>query len=133
MTTEEILAVCDAKAEGWLPILEDYVTTYRASHPTFWQGLQSHSVIPQDGEEERPDIGTKTPPGRADAPWPPALRTALLPFAAQVDEYVGPLGLGYFVTLRVVIAGETWQRTQQLGPETWWAKPWAAVPRGTPP
>lgn len=127
MTRDEILAECDAKATEWLPILDEYTRAHLATEGKFWQGLTSHTVTPADGEEERPDIGAQHPHDQA-AEWPPALRTALLPFAATVDVYDGPRGKGYTVTLEVMIEGEPWRRTENHGPETWLARPWAAAP-----
>ncbi len=129
MTKDEILAECDAKAAEWLPLLESYVEGHLATHGRYWQGLKSHTVTPADGEEERPDVGAKHPHDQA-AEWPPALRNALLPFAATVDVYGEGTGVGYTVTLAVVIEGEEWTRVENEGPLGWLARPWAALDHG---
>jgi hypothetical protein len=127
MTTPEILEACDEKASTWLPILEEWAVTQLAAHGAYWQGLKTHTVTPADGEEERPDVDTKHPTDQSE-PWPPHLRNELLPFAAVVDVYDGPPGLGYTVTLEVVIEGQPWRRTESYGPESWREQPWAEVP-----
>jgi len=125
---DEILAQIDAKMNGLLPAMEAQQRTFAAQHNNrFWQGLRSHSVAPADGDEKRPDIGTRAPTDQTE-PYPPVLRNANLPCAMQVDVYDGPSGIGYTATLTVVIEGQEWQRVANEGPETHRVRPWFAVP-----
>lgn len=42
-----------------------------------------------------------------------------------VHEYEGPLGVGWQLEARVVLAGRSWLRVIHSGPETWRARAWA--------
>ena len=44
---------------------------------------------------------------------------------ANVHEYVGRLGVGWIMRLRLTRDGKTWRRDIQVGPETWREVAWA--------
>lgn len=127
-TPQQIKDQVDAKAAQWLPALQNKADTYAANHQgRYWQGLRTHTVTPADGTETVPDVGTRTPSDQPD-PYPIGLRNVALPMALQVDVYDGPQGVGYTATLTVTISGQDYQRVAQVGPETWRARAWFAVP-----
>jgi len=130
---EEILAQCDAKLGGILTALQHQQDTYARNHQNrYWQGLRSASVTPADGEEKKPDIGTRAPADQPE-PYPAAIRNANLPFALQVDVYDGPMGQGWTTTVTVGVEGQDFYRVDNEGPESYRVRPWAPVPpRGLP-
>lgn len=42
-----------------------------------------------------------------------------------VHEYEGPLGVGWQLEARVILAGRSWLRVIHSGPETWRQRSWA--------
>lgn len=122
-TRAQIHAAVDAKlADAW-GVIQTRQEAYYAVNGRYWQGLRTHAAVPIDGAEATPDIGTRTPRDQG-SPWPLAIRTASLPMALQVHCYDGPAGQGYQAIVTVQIAGRTWMRSAQVGPETWRQHGW---------
>lgn len=99
--------------------------TYKVQHGGYWQGLQSHAVIPQDGNAAAPNKASHPTDQRetwadVDVPLP-----ASMEIAVAVDVYAGPAGHGYSIRGAVEIAGERWVRIEHVaGPETWRGQDW---------
>lgn len=117
-------AVDDKLASLW-SAFQNKQTTYAANHGgRFWQGLRTHTVNPSDGDTALPNIGTTCPTDQQGDPWPVAIRNTPLEMSLQSDVYDGPLGTGYVATVYITLAGNTWTRAAQVGPETWRAYGW---------
>ena len=84
------------------------------------QILGTHDVVPADGATAptRPAIVSEW--AEIGATLPPDLEVQL-----AVHEYEGPLGVGWQLEARVVLAGRSWLRVIHSGPETWRARAWA--------
>ncbi len=125
-TPAQIRDAVDAKLATLWQAVQNKEDAYFQAHGRYWQGRRTHTVTPADGVETLPNIGTGTPTDQPD-PWPLALRNSPLPMALQIDVYESPQGHGYAATVTVRIAGQDYQRTAQVGPETWREKPWHQV------
>lgn len=120
-------AVDDKLAALWTAI-QNKEANYAANHGgKFWQGLRTMSFTPADGATALPDIGTTCPSDQQGQPWPSAILTTPMEMALQIDCYSGPSGDGYQATVWVTIAGNTWTRTAQVGPEAWRNSNWQQV------
>ena len=83
----------------------------------FWQGLETHSKPPADGQLAPADkLETEAAPG--EGTWAEEnVIPASAPFSVKLDEYDGPRGAGYVATFRVEVAGEFYQKRMNHGPE----------------
>jgi hypothetical protein len=63
--------------------------------------------------------------------WRHLIQTAFdslpLPARLKIDCYNGPAGLGWVAVLQVLYQGVVYQRSKQVGPETWRTEAWHAV------
>lgn len=117
-------AVDDRLSQLWTAI-QNKEANYAANHGgKFWQGLRTMSFTPADGATALPDIGQTCPTDQPGQPWPNAILTTAMEMALQIDVYDGPAGQGYQATVWVTIAGNTWTRTAQVGPEDWRTQGW---------
>lgn len=96
---------------------------YRAMNGRFWQGPRTHQQPPADGLATAPDTSAAVNGSESwqafGAPLPATIECAF-----HVSTYAGPQGDGYIVTATVVVNGETWQRTANVGPESHRASGW---------
>lgn len=115
----------DAKLATLWTAIQNRQDTFFATNGRYWEGRRTHSITPADGTETLPDIGTSSNTG--STAWPVAIRNTALPMSIQVDAYDGPAGKGYVATIVAAIAGKTWQRSAQVGPETWRQQGWAEM------
>lgn len=103
---------------------------YRANKGQYWQGLLTHTNIPNhlsggfaDAIADRLNIN----PTDQFENWKnvfPEWDGVALPAALQVDVYDGPSGKGWTITVWVKFNGTIYTRTVNVGPENWRAKPW---------
>jgi hypothetical protein len=121
-TAQEIRDAIDSRMAGLLPQIAARQALYRAGRGRYWQGLETHAGVPEDGAQAAPDRLTAHPTdqpedwaGGAMGPLP-----ATLPMTLAVDVYDGPRGQGYVVRAQVRIAGQLWRRTfaPAVGAET---------------
>ena len=52
-----------------------------------------------------------------------------LPARLRIDVYDGPLGQGWAATLQVLYSGTVYERTANVGPETWRTSTWHVADR----
>jgi hypothetical protein len=109
---------------------------YLAAHGHYWQGIESHGTLPDDGVSKAPDL-TKKPTDQLDR-WLDFFSgyslPATWPISVRIDVYDGPQGKGWVVVLRFTKNGQTWQRSWNFGPETFREQAWTDVtPAGTTP
>lgn len=127
LTRQQVQDAVDAKLATLWAAIQTKQDAYAAAHGgRYWQGLKTHTVTPADGTETTPDVGTRVPTDQPSV-WPSALRNTAMPMAIQIDVYDGVLGPGYTATVFVTVAGTTYSRTANSGPETWRTQPWAQV------
>jgi hypothetical protein len=133
------LASARAKVDTWLtnnfPLVISKQNTYLANNGRYWQGLLSctgTNAIPNfttaaDGDAVQDNMASK-PYYEAEiiADIFPTLVGVSLPAAFQCDQYVGPLGVGYVVTVWVRFNGAIFTRSHNVGPETWREAAWVA-------
>lgn len=125
----------EAKADK---ILADVGVSLAAMQPDFlatrtryWQGICTHPTLPKDGNKTAPDKSRK--PHYQDEDWNAVSVTlpATMEIAVTVNTYQTPRdGWGYECVGSLEIAGQVWQRTINVGPETWREHKWQDV---TPP
>lgn len=130
MTLQQIKDAADAKLATLWTAVQNKEAAYFAANNRYWQGLLTHSVIPAEGAEVLPNIGTASPSYQND-PYPSALRNVALPFALEIHQYVCPDGTkGYQAFIYVYVLGDLWTRSAQVGPETFRGYGWTKVTAG---
>lgn len=131
MTPQETRAKVDVQIDAVLPTITAKANSFFGANNRYWQALRTHSVPPLDGVDESPDIGLKAPTDQGDG-WPIALRNRQYPMAITIHVYDGPAGKGWVAVVTVRVTGAAgpveWQRTIQVGPESWWQHDWQLVP-----
>jgi hypothetical protein len=121
-----VLAQCDAEyTEETRALLVERQAQFLAANGRCWQGLMTHTVVPADGNEVRPDVGDGKPPDES-LPWPAVLGGTPRVQAYECHKYDGPQGVGYLIVRHVEINGEHWHTVEDLGPEGG-SSPWAVV------
>lgn len=133
------LATARATVDTWLtnnfPTVISKQNMYYASHGRYWQGLLTCSGSPTNA----PNFTTATnasviQDNLNSAPYYEAESIATifpgfvgigLPCAFLCDQYQGPLGDGYVVTVYVLFNGTVYTRSHNTGPETWRESAWA--------
>lgn len=125
-TPAQIRTQVDNKlAQLWASI-QTKQDNYLATHGTYWQGLKTHTVYPADGNTSIPNVGSNSPSYQND-PWPNAILIQSLPMAIEIHQYIGPNGRGYVGFVYVTIAGNTFYRSQDSGPEPWRTQGWTQL------
>ncbi len=126
MTLSQIRNAVDAKLVAVWPSVVAHQAAYFAAHGRYWQGLASTSILPQDGVETAPDRLNDAPAYQGFA-WAQAFPSlpATLPMCIWIDQYVTPeLVCGYEAHVAVRVLGVRYERSQNVGPETWRTTPW---------
>jgi hypothetical protein len=100
---------------------------YLANHGTYWQGIITHTILPDDGATTAPDLNTR--PTDQQERWNDVfvvdnLLPATWPCSITVDIYNGSLGKGWTLTVKATKDGNTYSRTWNVGPETHRAIEW---------
>src|SRR5512137_1396581 len=84
---------------------------YLAAHGHYWQGIESHGTLPDDGVATAPVL-TKRPTDQLDR-WLDFFAGYSLPstwpIAVRIDVYDGPQGKGWVVVVRFTKTGKTYQ------------------------
>lgn len=125
------LAQIRTDVDSWLtahwPAFQAKQATFFGNRGRYWQGLVTHSAPPADGGLTAPDQAAAKPyyevASWADQSW----LDPTMEFALACDAYDGPLGQGYVAHCYVTVAGTTYHRAQNVGPETWRTQGWAPV------
>lgn len=107
--------------------LQTFQTNYFQANGKYAQFLKTHSVIPSEGDAALPDVGTATPVGTATR-YPSNWIDTAMEWQLEIHEYRTPDGqAGYVAFARVTINSRTWERSAQVGPESWRQHGWADV------
>jgi hypothetical protein len=127
-----------AKVDTWLtnnfPLVISKQATYLAAHGRYWQGLLTVSgtnAIPNftagaDGDAIADNLASK-PYYEAESISDifPTFVGVALPCAFLCDQYDGPLGRGYVVTVFLRFNSVIYVRSHNTGPESWRESAWA--------
>lgn len=117
----------DAKLAALWAAIQAHEDAFFLANGRYKQLLISHTITPADGVEVLPDIGTRKP-GYEISGYPAAIKNVALPMALEIHQYQTPDGqVGYQAFVRVVVAGRIWQRSMQVGTETWRTHGWQDV------
>lgn len=139
------LASARLKVDTWLtnqwPTITARQDTYLAGHGRYWQGLLTctgTNTIPNftaasDGDNVQGNLESK-PHYEAEsiADIFPELVGMNLPAAFLCDQYVGPFGAGYTITVWVRFNGVIYTRSKTVGAEKWRDSDWAVWNPGMP-
>ena len=108
---------------------------YRANRGQYWQGLPTHLTCPA---HENSTDGSKLGDNLAAHPtdlfedWLavfPEWASELIPACVRIDIYDGPSGAGWALTLEMTHTGTLYRRVLNVGPESYRAMPWGALPQ----
>lgn len=122
------LAAIDAEVDGWLPRLTLYQNNYAGQNGHNYQMLWSHLSAPSAPSAPNnllahPDDQSTT----GQDFWVTATMPATPTYRVRIDTYSGPTGAGYVTVLETVVAGESWLRFINNGPELWRESAWFVV------
>lgn len=94
---------------------------------SYFQGLRTHSKIPENGVAAMPDNWFVTPEDLFYR-WQDIKIMAVgeLPWALQIDVYDGPTGKGFIAKFLIGLNGIIYARDLNEGPEVWREQPWHA-------
>lgn len=133
MSESPIPAVVDETIVIFLEWLIDRQVEYRDLTGRYAQMYPSHSIPPADGVGAYPD-GWYTHPTDQDFSWDSfnAIRYEPMPVSIRIDTYNGPEGLGFVACFDLSVAGDTWSRCVNYGPEASRAHGWQLVAEPAP-
>lgn len=129
-------AKADGQLEALLPQLQADEAAYFGAHGVHWQGLATHSAVPENGADVLPDVGDLVPHDQP-APWPTTYLQTPRTIAVTVDVYESPAGHGYVLTATCqttppqvpVEAAHVFSRATATGPDAAaLTHDWEAVP-----
>jgi hypothetical protein len=137
-TLAQVRDAVDTWLAGKWPTVQARQTTYFGNHGRYWQGLVTHLPVPAhtssvDGSTAPNRLALK--PTDIAQSWLdvlPEWLTELMPAAVWIDAYDGPDGKGYVASVKATHNGNTWMRSQNVGPETWRTIGWHQVVPGLP-
>ena len=131
------LAQVRDRADTWLaarwPIVRDRQIAYQAANGRNFQGLVTHTNLPAHLTAAFADaIGNLLANHPTDSPhnWIallPEIAGIAIPAAIVIDNYGGPEGQGFVVTVWCMYNGTIYSRSQNYGPETWRTVAWHVV------
>lgn len=132
------LATVRNKIDTWLtarwPTLVGWQNSYFGTNGKYFQGKWTHTnTIEQTDALAGDALADLLDDKPTDQPqsWRDLVGTALnaLPFPARlrIDVYDGPEGKGWAATLQVLYQGAVYERSQNVGPETWRTVAWHSV------
>lgn len=133
-TLNQMRTAVDTWLAGKWPVVVARQETYASNHGgRYWQGLRTHNVDPAytnstDGSRVADRFGQA--PSDQLASWLDVLPewvAELLPVCIWIDVYDGPQGTGWVAGIQATHNGNTYRRTQNVGPETWRTQGWHQV------
>lgn len=123
----------DAQLVTLWPAVQAAQAAYFAAHRRFWQGRRTHladliySAL-VDGSVAGDQLdGHPTDQNETWLDLFPSLAGLSLKAVLRMDVYESPVGHGYQATLRVLYNGVIYERSQNVGPETFRTAAWHIV------
>jgi len=117
-TPPEIKSEADAYRAEISSQIQAFQHDYFINNRRYWQGLETTSKMPKDGEKEiiNPVKGT------TDYAEQWSDTGIVMPqdasFSTRVDVYEGPKGWGYVITTSFIDGEVLWEKSENFGPET---------------
>lgn len=93
----------------------------------YWQGVAVVDGIPADGAELSVNLSKKPTDQTEDWSDVGVSLDATIPLRVEVHSYVGPSGQGYVIVGTVEEDNSTYQRSKNIGPETFREQEWIEV------
>lgn len=118
------LAVIDADLALFQEEMEGLQIGYVISNGVFYQILTTHSTVPIAGD---PVAWNNLLTHPTDVPLMALEFFDYVPvkdYLVFVDVYEADMGQGYTISIQTDVSGEIWQRSINIGSETWREKPW---------
>lgn len=126
-TPREIRDAIDTRLAALWPTLKARQDAYCASHGRYFQGLRTHSAMPDEGNNRAADRINSRPTDQAETWSDFGIGSFTESFAVEIDVYDGPRGKGWIARCYVTAAGRTFTRAKGEGPEDH-EQPWHEVP-----
>ena len=130
--SDSLKTIVEAKMNNLLSQLSTIQPTYKGNEDRYWQGLSCVATIPADGGTVATDPTVK--PTDQTENWSNVngvnngvTLDVSLPVSLQVDVYDGPNGQGYVVIGQVEEAGRIYQKSVNVGAETFREHDWLDV------
>jgi len=123
MAKKAVDAMLDGIRAEWEGLQKDYLFTYGL----YFQGIQTHDVIPT--------LEAKAPPDKSKKPhdqphdWNDFGLTlpGNMPGSIALHVYEGPGGWGYTLEARTKEGLTLWSKVEAYGPEPWHAHGWREI------
>lgn len=118
------LTAIDADLTAFRVELESLQVDYVIASGFFYQVLPTHSQSPIAGQPVAWDNLLTHP---TDVPIMALEFFGYVPtkdYLVFLDVYEADMGQGYTINVQTTVAGETWQRSINIGSESWREKPW---------
>jgi hypothetical protein len=132
----ETFPLIDQVIGNYLPRLASYQASYVIANGRYFQGLWSHSAVPDESASLEPDQLTLRPTDQLEdfaAMWLTVrIAQGRLPLRFRIDVYNGPCGQGYVILIEVTRLGQIFTRAINVGCETWRDIPWRRLAEVAP-
>lgn len=135
--TTGLQTTVDAKLDDLVTQLATIQGTYKTTNGKYWQGRACTATVPADGAtvaSTPTDVPTDQTRIQVEGIWYGGswadvgiTLDASLPVCLHVDAYDGPQGHGYVVNGMVTEGASTYQRSINVGPETYRTQAWTDI------
>jgi len=111
---EEVLSACDAEYQtGLRNNIVAHQNQFKNNEGRYNQLLPTHTVTPADGVKSTPDNVAK--PSDEEVGWPQSIQNLAVLQSIMVHKYQHPDDYGYLIVREVVINGDRYQATEDVG------------------
>jgi hypothetical protein len=120
--------IADQRLSLLWPDLLDAQIKHHTAHGKYFQGLRTHSAIPEDGQNSAPDRLSSHPTDQSTS-WSDFLTVSPseLPMSLGINVYSGHYGEGFVVIMDVVESGAHYRKAVAAGREFWQSHDWEIV------
>lgn len=133
LTPLQIQTKIDLLLNVFAPRMDTLQVGYLATHGAYWQGLTTHSALPNytvTDDPLAPGDRRNLVAGSVVGSWLdnfPSLSPTTRFSALRMDVYDGPSGRGYALVSSFNQDGDTYEKTAQVGPETHRDEAWHKI------
>jgi hypothetical protein len=132
------------KVDAWLadkwPTIVARQQNFFANRGHYWQGLRTHTFTPahDSGADDGDTVADRlnaSPDDQQYSTWLnafPEWDGVPIPATVWIDTYSGPQGQGWVASVEVTYNGNTYRRSQNVGPESFRTQAWSLVPAPPP-